>query len=107
VLLPAPHQLLEPEVPRVRRPQRPPRRPQVQLGQLLARQEVRDVARGDPHPALDDLHRASPFPPEPRGKPDSVALPDPHRDVGGFQRLVHDTGQVIADRVQTSPGLGP
>jgi hypothetical protein len=28
-----------------------------------------------------------------------VALADPYRDVGGFQGMVHDTGQVIADRV--------
>ena len=33
-------------------------------------------------------------------KPASVALADPHRDVGGFQGLVHDTGQVISDRIQ-------
>jgi hypothetical protein len=30
-----------------------------------------------------------------RRKLASVALADPHRDVGGFQGLVHDTGQVI------------
>jgi hypothetical protein len=30
----------------------------------------------------------------------SIALAGPHRDVGGFQGLVHDTGQVISDRVQ-------
>jgi hypothetical protein len=31
-----------------------------------------------------------------------VALADPHRHVGGFQGLVHDTGQVIADRVHVN-----
>src|ERR1700726_2755695 len=30
----------------------------------------------------------------------SVALADPHRQVGGFQGLVDDPGQVIADGVQ-------
>ena len=29
-----------------------------------------------------------------------VALADPQRDMGGFQGLVHDAGQVIADCVQ-------
>ena len=29
-----------------------------------------------------------------------VAVADPHRDVGGFQGPVHDTGQVIFDRIQ-------
>src|SRR5579864_976736 len=32
--------------------------------------------------------------------PVSAALADPHRYVGGFQGLVHDTGQVSPDRVQ-------
>jgi hypothetical protein len=29
----------------------------------------------------------------------SVALADPHRDMGRFQGLVHDTGQGITDRI--------
>ena len=33
-------------------------------------------------------------------KPPSPAFAHPHRDVGGLQRLVHDTGQVISDCVQ-------
>ena len=40
-------------------------------------------------------------------EPASVALADPHRDVGGFQGLVHGTGQVIADRVQVHGVLQP
>jgi hypothetical protein len=63
VLLPAPHQVLEPEVTRVRRPQHMPRRPQIQLRQLLARQEVRDIARRHPQLDLNYLHRPSPLPP--------------------------------------------
>ncbi|HEV2259214.1 MAG TPA: hypothetical protein VGS06_39360 [Streptosporangiaceae bacterium] len=31
--------------------------------------------------------------------PASVALADPHRDMGGFQGLLHDAGQVISDRI--------
>jgi len=31
--------------------------------------------------------------------PASAALADPHRDVGGFQGLVHGTRQVIFDRI--------
>jgi hypothetical protein len=60
---------------RLRRPQRPPRRPQVQLGQLLARQEVRDIARGHLNPALNDPRRPSPlYPGQPGGK-DSAPSP--------------------------------
>jgi hypothetical protein len=33
-------------------------------------------------------------------RPASIAVADPHRFVRGFQGLVHDTGQIIADRVQ-------
>ena len=40
-----------------------------------------------------------------RRKPASVALTDPHRYVGGFQGLLHDTGQVITDRVRGLPRL--
>ena len=29
----------------------------------------------------------------------SVALADPHRDMGGFQGLLHDTGQVITNQI--------
>ena len=81
VLFAAPHQVLEAEVARVRRPQRPLRRPQVQLGQLLARQEVRDIARRHPHPALDDLHRPSPlYLGQPGGKGSTAS---PHRRIFG------------------------
>ena len=31
--------------------------------------------------------------------PASVALADPYRDMGGFQSLLHDAGQVISDRI--------
>jgi hypothetical protein len=34
-----------------------------------------------------------------RQKPASVAPADPHRDMGGFQSPLHDTGQVISDRI--------
>ena len=42
-----------------------------------------------------------------RWQPVSVALADPHRDVGGFQGLVHDIGQVILDRIQVHRVLQP
>jgi hypothetical protein len=34
-----------------------------------------------------------------------VVLADPHRYVGGFQGLVHDTGRVISYRVQVYDAL--
>src|SRR5271165_3449682 len=42
-----------------------------------------------------------------RLQPASVALADPHRYVGGFQGLVHDTGQVISDRIRVDGVFQP
>jgi hypothetical protein len=58
-LMPHPTVALEAQGDRVRRPQRPARRLQVQLGQLLAGQEVGYVTRRNPRLPLSDLNRPS------------------------------------------------
>src|SRR6185437_4280684 len=60
VLLAAPHQILEAQVSRVRRPQLSPRPQQVQLRQPPTGQEVGHITGRQPHAPLRDLHRPSP-----------------------------------------------
>ena len=56
VHLPAPDQILEPDIELPRRTQLPPRPQQVQLRQPPAGQEVGHIAGRQPHPPLNDLH---------------------------------------------------
>jgi len=53
------HEVLKASVERAGRAEDPPRPQQVQPGQMLTRQKIRYIGRGQPKPVTGDLHRTS------------------------------------------------